>query len=85
MKNTHMMDQPYIQDILKNLQSLGYELDKAKELLVRFYRSVKRMYGFSLNAIDFAILVHELNEAVHRIYDPTDVNQVFIGHLRRLK
>lgn len=80
-----MMDQPYIQDILKHLQSLGYELDKAKELLVRYYRSVKRMYGFSLNARDFAILVHELNEAVHRKYDPTDANQVFIGHLRRLK
>lgn len=77
-----MMDQPYIRDILKNLQNLGYEFDKAKEILIRFYRIIKRTNGFSLNARDFAILVHELNEAINRKYDPTDPNQIFIGHLR---
>lgn len=79
-----MLDRPYIRDVLEHLQSLGYEFDKAKEILIRFYRSIKRVYGFSPNARDFAILVHELNEAFHRIYNPTDPNQIFIGHLREV-
>ncbi|MEK4159461.1 MULTISPECIES: hypothetical protein [Paenibacillus] len=84
MHNIHMLDRPYIQDILEHLQSLGYEPGKAKELLIQFYRSIKRIYGFYLNAREFAMLVHELNKAVHRKYDPTDSNQIFIGHLRGL-
>lgn len=77
-----MLDRPYIRDVLEHLQCLGYELDKTKELLIRFYRSIKRTCGFNPNARDFAMIVHELNEAVHRKYDPADPNQIFIGHLR---
>jgi len=81
-----MLDRPYIRDVLEHLQSLGYEFGKAKELLIRFYRPIKRTYGFYPNAREFAIIVHELNEVVLRKHDPTDPNQIFIGHLReRLK
>lgn len=52
MHNIHMLDRPYIQDILEHLQSLGYEPGKAKELLIQFYRSIKRIYGFYLLFLD---------------------------------
>ncbi|MDQ0092080.1 hypothetical protein J2T12_005524 [Paenibacillus anaericanus] len=47
------------------MNDLGYEFDKAKEILIDFYRPVKRTCGFNPNSRDFAMIVHELNKTVH--------------------
>jgi hypothetical protein len=82
----HMMNRPYIRAVMNELQGLGYAGDKAKEVLVKHYRVVRRTWGFEPNAEDFAREIVDIEKAVNRKYNPTDPNQVYIGHLRnRLK
>ncbi|ETT45442.1 hypothetical protein BSK66_10020 [Paenibacillus odorifer] len=84
MKQTskHMMDRPYIKNVIHELQRMGYEEDSAKKVLLKYYRPLKRTWGFEPNAIDFAKEIISVDNAVKRLYDPKDPNQVFIGHLK---
>ncbi|MCP1311911.1 hypothetical protein [Paenibacillus tyrfis] len=78
----HMMNEPYICAVIRELQILGYPESKAKELLVRHYRVIKRTMGFGPNAKEFAREVDEIHKALQRKYDPNDPNQIYIGDLR---
>jgi len=77
-----MFEKAYIQKVLKELQILGYH--EPKEILLKYYRGVRRTLGFYLNPEDFAREIHILNQAVSRRFDPNDPNQIYIGHLREL-
>jgi hypothetical protein len=77
-----MFEKAYIKKTLNELQILGY--DEPKKILLKFYRPVKRMVGYYLNPDEFAREIHMLNQAVTRIYDPNDPDQIYVGHLRQL-
>lgn len=81
MNKIHMMDKPYIRAVIHELGNLGYAGEDAKEVLVRYYRVLRRSVGFEPNARDFAREIDEIHKAVNRKYDPTDPNQIYIGHL----
>lgn len=86
MTANHMMNKPYIRAVMNELQELGYAGDKAKEVLLRHYRVVRRTCGFEPNAEVFAREIVDIERALNLKYDPSDPNQIFIGHLRnRLK
>lgn len=86
MTGIHMMNKPYIQAIISELQDLGYPSDQAKCILLKHYRVMRRTTGFELNAADFAREIIDIEMALNRKYDPADPNQIYIGHLRgRLK
>lgn len=78
----HMMDKPYIKDVICELKNSGYEEDQAKQMLVKYYRVLRRTWGFEPNAYDFAKEIISVDKAVNRKFDPKDPNQIFIGHLR---
>jgi hypothetical protein len=75
-----MFEKPYIQKTLIELQTLGYK--EPKEILVKYYKAVKRTWDFHLNPEDFAREIHSLEQAVNRKLDPHNPNQIYIGHLR---
>lgn len=78
----HMMETPYIKDVISELEILGYEEILAKKILVKYYRPLKRVWGFELNAYDFAkelILIDKVNK---RKIDPSNPNMIYIGHLK---
>jgi hypothetical protein len=86
MTGNHMMNKPYIRAVMNELQELGYAGDKAKEVLLKHYWVLRRTWGFEPNAEDFAREIIDIEKALNRKYDPSDPNQIFIGHLRnRLK
>lgn len=70
--STHMLEKPYIREVLNELQQMGHEGDKAKQILIRFYRPVRRTWGFEPNARDFAREIEELSRAVLKKYNPLD-------------
>ncbi|MEK5183168.1 hypothetical protein [Paenibacillus sp. FSL P4-0288] len=78
----HMMDRPYIKDVIIELQGMGYDEDKAKQVLTKFYRPLKRSVGFEPNARDFAKELTSIDEAVNRKHNPEDPNQIYIGDLK---
>jgi hypothetical protein len=81
-----MMDKPYILAVVKVLQNHGYHGDQAMEILIKYYRIMRRTLGFVLNPEDFAREIVDIDKNVKRKYDPNDPNQVYIGHLSsRLK
>jgi len=75
-----MFEKAYIQKALLTLQSLGYS--EPKGILLKYYRGVRRAWGFYLSPEDFAHEIHILNQAVNRKFVPNDSDQVYIGHLR---
>lgn len=77
-----MMDRPYINDVIRELKLLGYEEGKAKEILIRYYRHLKRTCGFRLNSYDFAKEIDSIHKAVNKKFDPSEPNQIYIGHLK---
>lgn len=79
----HMMDKPYIKDVIRELRHLGYEEDEATKILIKYYRSLKRSWGFSLNAYNFAREVDLIHKAVIKKFDPSESGQIFIGHLKK--
>lgn len=82
MNKMHMMDKPYIRAVIHELGNLGYAGEDAKEVLVRYYRVMRRTVGFEPNARDFAREIVDIHKAVNRKYDPIDPKQIFVGHLR---
>ncbi|AIQ35987.1 hypothetical protein R50345_15990 [Paenibacillus sp. FSL R5-0345] len=76
------MESPYIKDLIRELEKLGFSEDEAKKILVRFYKTLKRTWGLNPNAYDFAKKIATLNEATKRTIDLSDPNQIFIGHLK---
>lgn len=80
----HMMDRPYIKAVIRELENLELEEDAAKIMLVKYYKVLRRSLGFELNAVDFAKEIVSIDTAVNRKHDPSDPNQVFIGHLKGL-
>lgn len=78
----HMMKKPYICEVIRELQLLGYSENRAKELLVRHYRVIKRTMGFGPNAWEFAREVVEIHKALQREFDPNDPDQIYIVNLR---
>lgn len=84
-RSRHMMDRPYIKEVIRELNLLGYEETKAKQILIKYYRPLKRTLGFQLNSYDFAREIDLINKAVNRKYDPSDPNQIFIGDLKSRK
>ncbi|MEK5057677.1 hypothetical protein BK126_05265 [Paenibacillus sp. FSL H7-0326] len=82
MNKMHMLDKPYIRSVIQELENLGYTGEDAKEMLVRYYRVMRWTVGFEPNAEDFAREIVEIQKAVNRKYDPTDPNQIYVGHLR---
>lgn len=65
---------------------MGHRPECAKRVLIRYYRPVKRVWGFGPNAHDFAREIESVNQSVQRQYNPDDPEQIFIGDLReRLK
>src|SRR4051812_30383224 len=86
MSGNHMMNKPYIRAVLNELQVLGYAGDNAKEILLKHYRVVRRTCGFEPNTADFAREIVDIEKTLNCKYDPSDPNQIFIGHLQnRLK
>jgi hypothetical protein len=77
-----MMDKPYIQSVLRELQNMGYQGDEAKEVLISHYKGVRRTWGFNPSAKDFAKVIDEIQQAVIRKYDPNNPEHIYIGHLR---
>lgn len=77
-----MMSDPYILEVLRELENMGHQPESAKCVLLRFYRPVKRVWGFEPNARDFAIEIESVHKAVQRHFNPDDPNQIFIGDLR---
>lgn len=75
-----MWENPYIKLVLFELETLGH--NKPKVILFRYYKVMKRTIGFYLNAKDFASEIHNIDKAVNQIYNPSDPNQVYIGHMR---
>lgn len=66
------------------MESLGYT--DAKGILLRYFRPVKRSFGFYLNAYDFTREIDSVNMAVLKKDNPDDPDQIYIGHLKeRLK
>ncbi len=49
-KSRHMMDRPYIKEVIRELSLLGYEEVQAKQILIKYYRPLKRTLGFRLNS-----------------------------------
>lgn len=80
-----MLDRPYIKEVIRELNLLGYEEVQAKQILIKYYRPIKRTLGFQLNSYDFAKELYIIDKAVKRKYDPSDPNQIFIGHLKSRK
>lgn len=80
-----MMDRPYIKEVIRELNLLGYEEVQAKQILIKYYRPIKRTLGFQLNSYDFAKELNVIDKAVKRKYDPSDPNQIFIGDLKSRK
>jgi hypothetical protein len=80
MRKQHMLEKPYIKKVLLKLESMGHT--DAKKVLFRFYRIVRRSWGFYPNACDFAGEIDSLYRAVNRTYNAADPNQIYIGHLR---
>lgn len=83
-KSRHMMDKPYIQDVIRELKLLGYEEDEAKRILIKYCRPLKRLWGFGPNACNFAKEIDLIHKAVSKKFDPSDPDQIFIGHLKNL-
>jgi hypothetical protein len=77
-----MMNKPYIKEVIRELKLMGYEDDRAKEILIKYYRPLKRRWGFEPNAYHFAKEIDYLHKAVNREFDSSDFNQIFIGHLK---
>jgi hypothetical protein len=77
-----MLTDPYILEVLRELEELGHEGDEAKKILLRYYRPVRRVWGLEPNARDFAREIESVNQAVNRKYDPNDPDQIFIGDLK---
>lgn len=77
-----MFEIPYIKTVLRSLKMYGYDELAAKEVLLRYYRGVKRAWGFGPNAHDFAREIHEIAVAVNRKFNPDDPDQIYIGHLK---
>ena len=50
-KSRHMMDRPYIK--IGELSLLGYEDVQDKQILIKYYRPLKRTLGFQLNSYYF--------------------------------
>lgn len=78
----HMMEKPYIKDVISELKILGYEEILAKKILIKYYRPLKRSLGFELNAYDFAKELDLIDKANQRKIDPSDPNMIYIGHLK---
>ncbi|WP_405175914.1 hypothetical protein MHI27_07075 [Paenibacillus sp. FSL H8-0261] len=77
----HMMDKPYIKDVIRELKLLGYEEDEATKILIIYYRPLKRSWGFGPNAYYFAKEVDLIHKAVIKKFEPKS-GQIFIGHLK---
>jgi hypothetical protein len=77
-----MMTDPYILEVLRELEKQGHADDEAKKILLRYYRPVRRVWGLEPNAQDFAREIESVYQAVNRKYDPNDPDQIFIGDLR---
>ncbi|WP_310832305.1 hypothetical protein [Paenibacillus pedocola] len=81
-KVSHMLNKPYIREVISELRLRGHDDDHAKEILIKYYRPLKRRFGFEPNAYDFAKEIDYLHKTVNRPYAPLDSNQIFIGHLK---
>lgn len=79
-----MMDRPYIKDVIKELQVMGYDEHDAKKVLTKYYRPLKRRVGFDPNARDFARELNWIAKGAERKYNPDDPNQIYIGDLKEL-
>ncbi|MEK5253224.1 hypothetical protein NST74_07160 [Paenibacillus sp. FSL F4-0125] len=44
-KIRHMMDRPYIKEVIRELNLLGYEEAKAKQILIKYYRPLRFCQG----------------------------------------
>lgn len=77
-----MFENPYIKAVLRSLMLIGYDELSAKEVLLRYYRGVKREWGFGPNAHDFAREIHDIAVAVNRKFNPDDPDRIYIGHLK---
>lgn len=77
-----MMNSPYIKEVIRELKLMGHEDDRAKEIFIKYYRPLKRRWGFGPNAYNFAKEIDFLDKAVNREFDSSDPNQIFIGHLK---
>ncbi|AIQ37992.1 hypothetical protein R50345_27295 [Paenibacillus sp. FSL R5-0345] len=82
INSRHMLNRPYIKEVIRELKLMGHEDDRAKEILIKYYRPIKRSWGFGPNAYDFAKEIDFLDKAVNREFDSSDPNQIFIGHLK---
>lgn len=78
----HMMDKSYIKDVIRELKLRGYEEDEATEILIKYYRPLKRSLGFGPNAYNFAKEIDLIHKAVIKKFDPSEPYQIFIGHLK---
>lgn len=78
----HMMDKPYINDVIRELKLLGYEEDEATKILIKYYRPLKRSWGFGPNAYNFAKEIDLIHKAVIKKFDLSEPGQIFIGHLK---
>ncbi|MEK4877912.1 MULTISPECIES: hypothetical protein [Paenibacillus] len=78
----HMMDKPYVKDVIRELKLLGYEKDEATKILVKYYRPLKRSLGFGPNAYNFAKEIDSIHKAVIKKNDPSEPKQIYIGHLK---
>ncbi|MEV5027402.1 hypothetical protein [Paenibacillus sp. LPE1-1-1.1] len=78
----HMFEKPYIRKVLQELNTMGYESEMAKKVLVRFYKNARRLWGFRLQPREFACEIDEVYKAVTRKFDPNDPDHIYVGHLR---
>ncbi|MEK5395455.1 hypothetical protein [Paenibacillus sp. FSL K6-2859] len=78
----HMMDKPYIKDVIRELTLLGYEDDEARRILIKYYRPLKRSWGFGPNAYNLAKEIDLIHKAVIKKFNPSEPGQIFIGHLK---
>lgn len=78
----HMMDKPYIKDVIRELTLLGYADDEATKILIKYYRPLKRSRGFGPNAYNFAKKIDLIHKAIIKKFDPSEPGQIFIGHLK---
>ncbi|MNT19303.1 hypothetical protein D3C72_1545590 [compost metagenome] len=79
---SHMLDRPYIKDVIKELEKLGFKGDSAKDILIKYYRVLKRSIGFNPNACNFAEEIRRLDIASRHQHDTSDSDRIYIGHLR---
>jgi hypothetical protein len=80
-RRRRMSEQPYIRIVKNELISMGYNEAHTRTLL-RIYKTLRRNWGFYLNADDFAKEIHETYQAINIKYDPNNLDHIYVGDLR---